>query len=133
MGQTKQAYLDWLCQQSKCHYCGDAAEDCECSKSILYTKGEWKIAGNKIDSLHIYREECPEPIIGHGTGIVVCEILSMSPFSMADAHLISSAPDMYEILKSIKEAWLLGNIIMSVEGLEMIDKVIAKAEGKDVH
>ena len=42
MGQIKQEYLDWKAQQSKCKFCGDAAEDCECSRGqTMFTKGEW--------------------------------------------------------------------------------------------
>ena len=94
-----------------------------------YTKGEWKVAGNKINSVHIYREECPEPIIGLGSGVVICGIRGMGHTSMADAQLIASAPDMYEVLKEFVETATITDPTQ-LKVFNKMKKAIAKAEGK---
>jgi len=145
MGQTKQAYLDWLCQQSKCHYCGDAAEDCECSRGqTMFTKGTWE-----------YTEELGANFSMIGAdNVVICGLpnplgaddCSNSPEEMkkmrldkelvemrANAQLISAAPDLYYALKAILIDWeeILDrrSSFVSPE-IEMAKDAIAKAEGK---
>ena len=53
----------------------------------------------------------------------------------ANAHLMAAAPDMYEALRKLKEAYVAGwnksNYDKRYEVLTCVAKALAKAEGKD--
>ena len=104
-----------------------------------YTKGEWKVAmacyDNQLPAIHVYREECPYPIIGNGSGIVICKISNSDlEGGLANAHLIAAAPDMYEALReaeAILDLVAQGVTITSLQRtLPIVKKALAKAEGR---
>ncbi len=89
------------------------------------TKGEWEVKTEK----------------GGGTAIVSGgqTIASLYWFEsegmIANAHLIAAAPDCYEALKESKaqlKLWIKdhGDDIATLEAINLIDKALAKAEGK---
>jgi len=107
-----------------------------------YTKREWKVAlaryKNKLPAIHIYREECPEPIVGHGSGIVICTINTESVEAEANAHLIAAAPLGYELAKFtslVSATWIEEGTLEIGEGdylrmKQLALEFLAKAEGK---
>jgi len=107
-----------------------------------YTKGEWKVAiakyKGKWSQIHIYREECQEPIIGMGSGTVICtmtncDVLGDDTESLANANLIAASPDMYEALKRLlKKMPDCGGCIKTEATILEAQDALAKAEGKEV-
>lgn len=126
---------------------------------MSFTKGEWKVAKvqyeGKFPSIHVYREEAPEPIIGQGTGRVICVVSNTdSPDAEANAYLITAAvnacqsvnldnpmavaesvKDMYEALKDIiKYLTRLPTptkyLIEEKTLVAKADKALVKVEGK---
>jgi hypothetical protein len=130
MGQTKQEYLDWLAQQSKCKFCGDAAEDCGCSRSGR-TKGEWKAIEDATKRVHIMAVD------GDDTqrNVALLSTRSLDEVT-ANSFLLAAAPDMYEavlIARSLVNTKLFfhPDDKLAQWEKEVIDKAIAKAEGRE--
>ena len=91
---------------------------------IKHTNGPWLIT--TIDG-----EDCL--MVGGGDGSeVVADIRTHQPESEveANAHLISSAPEMYEALKKLAECSKEIPLMKYEQGL--VDKAIAHAEGREV-
>jgi hypothetical protein len=147
MGQTKQKYLDWLAQQSKCKFCGDAAEDCECSRGqAMFTKGVWEYTEEL--GAHFSMIGADRTVICGLPNPLGADDCSNSPEELkemgidkeleemrANAHLICSAPDLYEavlIARSLVNTKLFfhPDDKLAQWEKEVIDKAIAKAEGK---
>ena len=95
-----------------------------------YTKGKWKVVvtkyKDKYPSIHIYREEAKEPIIGYGTGKVICEISNTDSLeAVANAYLIAKSPCMAELLQRlVDDGWNAG---ISEEAQEIL-KALAGVE-----
>jgi len=106
----------------------------------MFTKGEWVIDYNGTIG-HI------KAIIGNITPTVCryspspnCATYIPEEEQRANAHLIVSAPDMYEALKAIK-LWLLEDGLIDenellnehfIKANNLANKALAKAEGKEV-
>lgn len=138
MGQMKQVYLDWLCQQSKCRYCGDAAEDCECSRGqAMFTKGVWEYTEelganfSMIGADHTVICGLPNPLGADDCSNSPEELKEMGidkelAEMRANANLICSAPDLYEALKDAMRIIEVEHIAVPFKCKQAIDK----AEGK---
>jgi hypothetical protein len=53
MGQQKHAHIDWLIQQSRCKYCGEAAPDCTCDhgrKKKIISFFKWMVTAMALAS-----------------------------------------------------------------------------------
>ena len=81
----------------------------------MYTKGEWEIQ----DRTHIFSGERLVANCG-GYSVSTMESSTLKE-NIANAHLISAAPDMYEALKRIRLQYSITN--------HELDKALAKAEG----
>lgn len=90
-----------------------------------YTKGEWKVED--------------ETVIVCGMRLIASTTAGGFNYSAyrkeneANAHLISAAPDMYEALKALDEYGNAShpyNLKLKKVAFELLDKALAKAEGK---
>jgi hypothetical protein len=99
-------------------------QECE-GGEVNYTKGEWKV----VPSNNSY-------VISNGTNYIARLFHSKAGFGvnslapkdnevLANTHLISAAPDMYEALKAI------GDLLFGLPENELIKQALAKAEGED--
>ena len=84
-----------------------------------FTKGPWVVSANKA-----FFDIGPEDKNGHnGLGEHVC--IGVMFKDEANAHLIAVAPEMYEMLESLRENYGAND----PTGIE-IDKLLAKARGE---
>ena len=89
-----------------------------------YTKGEWTINPND-NQRGVYGIYAPK---GRGR---ICTITNRNPKDeLANAHLITASPDMYEALKEALYQWKQGNIEIDFASRVLMDKALAKAEEK---
>jgi len=97
-----------------------------------YTKGEWKVkqpkgkAGEFFDGFTLSVE-------GDKLLIALCDRKGWDNKQqrLANANLIAAAPDMYEALKEMLVDWQSGDIEINSATRELIDKALAKVEGKE--
>ncbi len=82
----------------------------------MYTKGEWK--AESTNGYYWIHNLVTDSIIGG--------IAKVNPEGKENAYLIAAAPDMYELIKSIRSADLEMSQAMEAE----IEIVLRKAEGK---
>jgi len=128
MGQSKQEYLDWLCQQSKCRFCGEIAEDCGCSRGKTFTKGEWKITDKEINAngVEFIRIGCIDESV---LGVRADKHIAFAD-NYENAQLISSAPDMYEALIELLNQYLFESQIADSPTIRKAKNAISKAGRK---
>ena len=96
-----------------------------------YTKGEWRIIKDVDNRTHIMGFESDFERN-------VCMLSVRSPEEVeANAHLIASAPDLYEALKAVYKRMEMQDRVSRALGeegrdilLEQVIKVLAKAESK---
>ena len=96
-----------------------------------YTKGEWKISNRGLDIYAPDKPGRPDNVICHLT-----HLTQKAEEVEANANLIAAAPDMYEALGIMREqvANLINpkiKLLSSRQQIEMMDKALAKAEGKE--
>jgi hypothetical protein len=117
-----------------------------------YTKGEWKagynpgVTGPTTPSFQPFCGGVKWPYKTINVGTETIAIVPAQTYNrgigkhaeplidggMANAHLISAAPDMYESLKKIKTAFTLGQIRNTGSPiLDTINKALIKAEGQE--
>ena len=92
-----------------------------------HTPGPWLILTEPVQG-----EDC-HMVGGDGGDEVVADILPghhSENRAMANAHLISSAPEMYEALKKLAECSKEIPLMKYEQGL--VDKAIAHAEGREI-
>jgi hypothetical protein len=81
-----------------------------------YTKGEWLVS----------QAQSNEIITNYDVDDTVAAVYNKQKEWQANAHLIASAPDMYEALKKVYRT----TYVQTPELHGMIQKALAKAEGK---
>ena len=117
MGQSKQEYLNWLCQQSRCRFCGEAAEDCECDRK---ESGE----DDPIDFYEIDKK-----------GNHVLRICGGDEESkQRRGNLMRFSEDMYKVLIALLDEYQITELDSEVNVSSnwiLARDVIAKAEGKE--
>lgn len=96
-----------------------------------FTEGEWKVEGTSMSMGASYR--------GNFFVTSNCFDGDIDNASLANAHLIAAAPEMYELLKSINDHIYKGKIdtVMGADGepklsdkLFKINELLAKARGE---
>ncbi len=90
-----------------------------------YTKGEWKLTD---DGYVIAGEKYVHEPNNFGFEIKAGAIIPKEV--MANSRLIAAAPDMYEALKALIEAYSIGHYAMDKVVEELVSPVLVKAEGK---
>ena len=96
-----------------------------------YTKGEWSISyGGEVEGRERYA------VTTNTTEICQLRAKKDPKEIEANAYLISAAPDMYEALKTVREQvanflYPKVKLLSSKELIVLMDKALAKAEGKE--
>jgi len=95
-----------------------------------YTKGGWEVtrwAGH--NDIHVSVNEGSYMGFIANCGNPVADTLPTNPEALANAHLIASAPDLYEALKDWVD-WAIDDERTRVMPMGKSDKALAKAKGK---
>jgi len=95
-----------------------------------YTKGEWNVTRNNLSKVTL-----PSKLtVRSNTGCPIA-ILTDSERSIADAHLIAAAPDLYEACKGLEKVFELTKAnsqwrsSYADQKVEAMEQALAKAEG----
>ena len=93
-----------------------------------YTKGPWKHA----DAPEGCSEQIYAPQAGNGNGGLITVISSgvSKEEDIANAHLISAAPEMYEALEAVKDR-IEGEWELDADSFQLVLKALAKAERRE--
>ena len=98
-----------------------------------YTKGEWKVQHYNKNKLYVISDysQIAQMLYTETRGMV-----GTPEQREANAHLISAAPEMYKALKTVREQvanflYPKVKLLSSKELIVLMDKALAKAEGKE--
>ena len=99
-----------------------------------YTKGEWKISHSAFDRCH-GGKGAREFVVNKDEDEIAEVQGNTNDKCLANAHLISAAPEMYEALQKISYAVMNGNLkvnkSVAIQIYEIATPALAKAEGKE--
>lgn len=88
-----------------------------------HTPAPWIVTGTVIDGF-VVREECSKVIVAEPNKYLIQ--------SEANAHLIASAPELYEALENLLDAISKATMFKVADAVSIANEVLAKVRGEHI-